>query len=64
MKETNAFQVANWTAAETTDPDGLIVTITDSSGDVHRFWMTEQNWSELAAGVQTAFAMAKTRRNE
>jgi hypothetical protein len=36
--------------------------MTDSSGHTHAFWLAEQNWAELSAGVAQAFALMKTHR--
>jgi hypothetical protein len=62
MNQTDVFAVASFVLESTREPEGLIVRITDSSGRMHVFWLAEQNWAELSAGVAQALALMKTHR--
>ncbi len=59
MDKTDVFAVSSFLIQTTPEPEGLVLSITDTSGSVHSFWLAELNWAELSSAVGQAFALMK-----
>lgn len=59
MNKTDVFAVASFMIQTTPEPEGVVLSITNTSGGVHSFWMAQLNWAELSSAVGQAFALMK-----